>query len=481
MLGKRTLVKLDVKGYGDLARIIESATDAKSISTLNQKIQGFVEDSLQSVGPNTGYVIKNEGDSALVQFEHADEAHKFSVAVHQLTARENIGRPKQSEIIFRIGCATGEIDLETHAGNVNTIAFRLEPKAQPGGILIDLQMYNELSLEAQKQYDTEEIIEGKRDEIFYARRWLGNSKLTLAQSKNQNDSGIITRILDVPQISNSFAYSFEAITLNSKAEIVRREPRTSQYLVESIGDQELRMLIIPGGEYGMGSIDRKAPACEKPQHPVKVSAFVMSQYPITKAQWKIVATWPMVNRQLKIVPSRKGVANLPVVNASWYDAVEFCDRLSQRTGHSYRLPTEAEWEYACRAGSNTPFHFGETITGQYANYDATIKYYSEPKGVYRKQITPIDKFKFPNHFGLFDMHGNVWEWCLDYWHDSYEPVSSDGQAWSDHTKPIMVVRGGSWNCEPRLCRSNHRFSNNQADNLSNDIGFRVIRLLSKPS
>jgi hypothetical protein len=202
MLGKRTLVKLDVKGYGDLARIIESATDAKSISTLNQKIQGFVEDSLRSIGPNTGCVIKNEGDSALVQFEYADEAHKFSVAVHQLTARENIGRPKQSEIIFRIGCATGEIDLETHAGNVNTIAFRLEPKAQPGGILIDPQMYNELSLEAQKQYDTKEIIEGKRDEIFYARRWLGSPKSTLVQSKNQNDSGIVTRILDVPEIPN---------------------------------------------------------------------------------------------------------------------------------------------------------------------------------------------------------------------------------------------------------------------------------------
>jgi hypothetical protein len=365
MLGKRTLVKLDVKGYGDLARIIESATNAKSISTLNQKIQGFVEDSLRSIGPNTGCVIKNEGDSALVQFENADEAHHFSVAVHQLTNRENIGRPKQSEIIFRVGCASGQIDLETYAGNVNTIAFRLEPKAQSGGILIDRQMYNELSCEVQEQYDTEEIIEGKRDEIFYARRWLGNSKLIQAKSKNQNDSGITTHILDVPQVPNSFTYSFEAITLNAKAEIVRREPRTSKYLVESIEDQELRMLIIPGGEYGMGSSDHRAPSCEKPQHKVKVAAFLMSQYPITKAQWKVVARWPMVNRELNKVPSRKGAANFPVVKVAWHDVVEFCDRLSQKTGNSYRLPTEAEWEYACKAGTCTPFHFGKTLSGHY--------------------------------------------------------------------------------------------------------------------
>jgi formylglycine-generating enzyme required for sulfatase activity len=477
MLGKRTLVKLDVKGYGDLARIIESATDAKSISTLNQKIQGFVEDSLRSIGPSTGCVIKNEGDSALVQFEHADEAHKFSVAVHKLTGRENIGRPKQSEIIFRIGCATGEIDLETHAGNVNTIAFRLEPKAQPGGVLIDPQMYNELSREAQKQYDIEEIIEGKRDEIFYARRWLENSKSMQGQSKSQDDSGIITRILDIPEIPNSFTYSFEAITLNAKAEIVRRELRTSKYLVESIEDQELRMLIIPGGEYGMGSFDRRAPACEKPQHQVKVSAFLMSQYPITKAQWKIVATWPKVNSPLKKVTARKGAMDSPVVNVSWYDAVEFCDRLSQKTGNVYRLPAEAEWEYACRAGSLTAFHFGESITAQCANYDATITYHSEPKGYYRKQLTKIGEFKSPNCFGLFDMHGNVWEWCLDHWHNSYEQAPSEAQAWKDESELRRVLRGGSFRNEPQCCLSSYRLANNASDDTGDNIGIRVVRMI----
>jgi formylglycine-generating enzyme required for sulfatase activity len=252
---------------------------------------------------------------------------------------------------------------------------------------------------------------------------------------------------------------------------------TASYLLEPLDKQELRMLVIPSGEYGMGTSERKARACEKPQHQVMVAAFLMSQYPITKAQWEIVASWPQVNQLLKKRPSRDGAQNCPVTNVSWHDAVEFCDRLSQKTGSSYRLPTEAEWEYACRAGTDTPFHFGQTITASYVNYDATITYRTEAQGVHRKEKTPVNKFEYPNHFGLFDMHGNVWEWCMDHWHNTYRSASSDGQAWIDTEKSIRVIRGGSWNCEPYLCRSSHRFSNNESDNLSNDIGFRVIRLL----
>ncbi|MGR3279524.1 formylglycine-generating enzyme family protein, partial [Acaryochloris marina NIES-2412] len=107
---------------------------------------------------------------------------------------------------------------------------------------------------------------------------------------------------------------------------------------------------------------------EEPQHPVNVSGFYMSRYPVTQVQWRQVTDMEPVKRELKPNPSRfKGDRN-PVEQVSWYDAVEFCDRISQHTGRHYRLPTEAEWEYACRAGTTTPFHFGEMITTELANY-----------------------------------------------------------------------------------------------------------------
>jgi hypothetical protein len=189
MLGIRTLVRLDAEKYSDLVRIIETATDAEITSALNRNIKKFSENALKNIGQNTGHIIRIEGDGSLIRFDRADEAHKFAVALHHLTVRENLARPEQSKIWFRIGCATGEIDLNTNDGYLNAIAFRLEPKAQPGGILIDSQMYNDLSPELKIQYGAEKIIEGKYDEIFYVHRWVGilNSE-KVSFSEHSDDS-----------------------------------------------------------------------------------------------------------------------------------------------------------------------------------------------------------------------------------------------------------------------------------------------------
>jgi formylglycine-generating enzyme required for sulfatase activity/class 3 adenylate cyclase len=477
MLDVRTLVRLDGEKYTELVRIIETATDAEITSALNRNIKRkFIDNALQNIGQNTAYIIRMEGDGALIRFDTADEAHKFVVTLHHLSARENITRPEQSKIWFRIGCATGEIDLDTNDGYLNAIVYRLEPKAKPGGILINSQMYNELSFDFQCQYDVEEIIDGKRiDERFYARRWKENSKR--AKSTKTNKIDIVNRILDIPQISNAYTFSFESTTLNTKAEVVRREPREIQYLIEPIEEQDLHMIIVPTGEYGMGSAERRALSYEKPQHQVRVSAFLMSQHPITKAQWKTVATWPTVNRPLKRVTSRKGSMSTPVVNISWSDAVEFCDRLSSKTGYKYTLPTEAQWEYACRACTATPFSFGETITSDYANYDGNYIYHSENKSLFRGFTTSVEDFKMPNNFGLCNMHGNVWEWCIDHWHKDYHKAPITGEVWLDnHENPNRVMRGGSWVNEPFRCSSSCRQSGDEYLK-SDNIGFRIVRSL----
>ncbi|WP_041235344.1 formylglycine-generating enzyme family protein [Dactylococcopsis salina] len=171
-------------------------------------------------------------------------------------------------------------------------------------------------------------------------------------------------------------------------------------------------------------------------------------------------------------PYFKGENN-PVERVSWHKAKEFCQKLSEQTGKTYRLPSEAQWEYACRAGTTTPFYFGETISTDLANYDGNSRYGNGKKGVYRIKTTPVRSFP-PNAFGLYDMHGNVWEWCEDVWHENYEGAPNDGSAWlteGDHYRRVM--RGGSWYPNPRYCRCANR-DWGTPDYVNLDNGFRVV-------
>ena len=233
------------------------------------------------------------------------------------------------------------------------------------------------------------------------------------------------------------------------------------------------MVSIPGGTFMMGSAEDEPDRQENEiQHEVSVPPFFLGRYPITQAQWRVVADLPQVNRELKAEPSRFKGENLPVEQVSWYEAVEFCDRLAAQTGHPYRLPSEAEWEYACRAGTTTPFHFGRTLTTEVANYYGESTYADGPKGEYRETTTPVDHFEIANAFGLSDMHGNVWEWCQDHY-DSYDKTPIDGSVWvtSDDEKG-RVLRGGSWGFNPRYCRSAYR-SYLTPDFRGDSFGFRV--------
>jgi formylglycine-generating enzyme required for sulfatase activity len=280
--------------------------------------------------------------------------------------------------------------------------------------------------------------------------------------------------------TNLISFDFETVSINDSGQIDRRISGIARYFSEIFGDGvDLKMVAIPGGVFPMGSLPEEEgnfTESERPRHQVIVSPLYLAMYPITQAQWKAIALLPKVNIDLNPDPSYFKGDRLPVEQVSWYDAVEFCARLSRHTGRTYRLPSEAEWEYACRAGTTTPFHFGPTITSQIANYYAQQHPYAvEPEGEYRQKTTPVGSFS-PNAFGLYDLHGNVYEWCADLWHNNYWKAPNDARIWTE--KPYRgdryrVLRGGGWSSEARHCRSAKRNQLPPNDRRS-VIGFRVV-------
>jgi formylglycine-generating enzyme required for sulfatase activity len=252
-----------------------------------------------------------------------------------------------------------------------------------------------------------------------------------------------------------------------------------------LGDGEsLRLIQIPEGEFTMGSppTELKRSNNEGPQHSVRLGGFKLGQTPVTQAQWAVVARWPRVELDLEPDPSGFKGRLRPVERVSWKQAIEFCRRLSQRTGSAFTLPSEAQWECACRAGTTTPFAFGATLTAELVNYDANYTYADGPKGEYREQTTPLGLFP-ANAWGLQDMHGNVWEWCLDHWHNNYEGAPSDGSAWlkpNASDEEPRLLRGGSWLDLPRYCRSAFRNRTLPVD-AGSFIGFRVVCLPQDPA
>ena len=267
----------------------------------------------------------------------------------------------------------------------------------------------------------------------------------------------------------SLAFAFETVTVDARGEVRERTVRRGQQLTETLrGDVVLEMVAIPGGSFLMGSPKGQGYEDERPPHGVVVAPFLLAKYAFTQAQWQAVTGK---------VPSCRGKgAQRPVDRISWLDATSFCARLARQTGRDYRLPSEAEWEYACRAGTATPFSCGETITTDLANYVGNFTYRDEAKGSYRHETTDVGSFP-PNAFGLCDMHGNVWEWCADGWHADYAGAPSDGSVWERPTSTLKVLRGGCWHDPPDLCRSAARLKFPQHEG-EDFVGFRVA--LSSP-
>lgn len=301
-------------------------------------------------------------------------------------------------------------------------------------------------------------------------------------------------------------YEFETLALDSKGTVVERKKKQTKSYYEKLDDNvPLEMIEIPAGKFLMGITDGEAEkiregyrhdfehvymdwlneclARQMPQHPVNVPRFYMGKFEITQAQWLAVATkLPKINRDLVPYPTDKKGADLPtfrkddylpVENVSQDDAIEFCARLSKLTGKEYRLPSESEWEYACRGGTTTLYNIGQTITSDYANINGTYGY--TLWSIARNEPIPVGVLGNANGFGLYDMHGNLSELCLDVWHENYNGAPTSGNAWiEDGDDTLSILRGGSWSECPRFNTVAWRERASKKNQSLYGTGFRVV-------
>lgn len=300
-------------------------------------------------------------------------------------------------------------------------------------------------------------------------------------------------------------FSYQTVRTNNQGNVLTRSQKHANGYIESVNGMSLDMVEIPGGTFMMGtgegekeqiireytrniieadsSQSQRAQAREMalgwikkemPQHAVRVKSFFIGRYEVTQAQWRAVGRLPRVSIDMNVNPSLSEGDNLPVENIGWDEAVEFCQRLSRATGREYRLPSEAEWEYAARGGRATQFPLGDTITTDLVNFLGGAPFGDAAAGVFRGSTTPVGSLNVANEFGLYDVSGNVWEWCVDYWHDSYAGAPADGTPWlinkssNDH-----VVRGGAWNDPASYCRSASRGRDAEYRRTTERYGFRV--------
>jgi len=263
--------------------------------------------------------------------------------------------------------------------------------------------------------------------------------------KDEDVEAIALQVL--PQSTSPTVYPNVITTPTSVA------PSAPQSFALDLGNKvKLEMIAIPGGSFWMGSPDGVGSDDERPRHQVAIEPFWMSKYPITQTQYQAIAGKN---------PSNFKGNQRPVEQVSWWETIAFCEKLEEKSDRVFRLPSEAEWEYACRAGTETPFYFGKTISTEQVNHNQ-----------HYKQTTDVGSFP-PNSFGLYDMHGNVWEWCADHWHPNYNGALKDGSAWkTSDDKAFRLLRGGSWLNDPDRCRSASR-SKLSPDNQVSHFGFRV--------
>jgi len=365
-------------------------------------------------------------------------------SLEQLLALEHQINQSVDEFKVKIAETVNQVDARRLA---------LEQDAEQFSVKVRKQV---TELEQQREQVTSEIAKLKTEAIRELKEEVRKLQLPVVQpvapvtAVVQPVAPVTALVETLPEIT------FETAFIDSNKNI-RRETRKARQLVETLPNNvKLEMIYVPGGTFMMGSnmIGSNDYDDEKPIHQVTLEPFLVGKYPVTQAQWEAI---------MDSNPSKFKGANRPVETVTWDDAMQCCAKLSQLTGQQYRLLSEAQWEYACRAGSVTKYSFGDRITPKLAN-SAGIG-----------QTTEVGKYP-ANAFGLYDMHGNVWEWCEDVLHENYMGAPSDGSAWmvgGDSNKHLL--RGGSWFGNDNYSRCAYR-GWNVAGYRNSSGGFRFSRV-----
>ena len=346
-----------------------------------------------------------------------------------------------------------------------------------------------------------------------ARGWLTRRRVLGAAAIAASATGLgiaapfIRRLILTPPRPVLRQVGFNYATVDEKGTPLPTEKAAASMFTEALtSDVGINMVAIPSGTFLMGSpmYEPERRPNEGPRRQVTVSSFFIGASPVTQAQWTAVVTKrpDKTSYDLQPFPSFFRGDHLPVESVTWNEADEFCRRLSEIAGRDYRLPSEAEWEYACRAGTTGPFNVGPTLTTELANYcgaggaicgdnngrsiasdvyDGVTygsgAYDQGPTGKFRGTTTPSGTFP-PNRFGVYDMHGNVWEYCLDRASTNYADSPTDGSANLSTPGGERVLRGGSWSHNPAICRSAYRdFIAPDNPGWQGRIGVRVVCVL----
>jgi formylglycine-generating enzyme required for sulfatase activity len=456
---------------------------AKAIADFSQALSVRSDHRAAYYNRGQAYLALEQGELAEDDFSRALEL-KANAKAYQQRGKARLEQGKLTEAVAdgetarRLDASLPGLsqDLSMFRATLKADEKRRAKEAEDAERRLDERAWktatNENTVDAYKAYLGDESL-GHRYAKKARRQIL---ELEAQQERVKREAEEARRRLLAPQDIHGWERSRVQALQQEVAELLRKTTVFRDQLND--GNEGPEMVLIPAGRFRMGSPveEPQRDNNEGPQHEVTFARpFAIGRYAVTFAEYDAYCAATGCTK-----PSYNwwGRDQRPVINVSWKDATTYADRLGEQTGQDCRLPTEAEWEYACRAGTTTRFWWGNTITPKQANYDSNYSYNDGPKGESRKQTIPVDQLA-PNRWGLYQMHGNVREWTQDYWHDDYTDAPDDSSGWcasGGGNAAQRVVRGGGWSASPKWLRSAERLGMN-LDVAAPFLGFRLARSL----
>jgi formylglycine-generating enzyme required for sulfatase activity/class 3 adenylate cyclase len=479
------ILAADISGYSRLMQLDEEGTYARVIRQRRELIE-------PSITEHQGKLINYAGDGLLAMFDSPVEAVRCAIVIHQGMVGRNASLPREQWILYRIGVHLGDVIIEPEGvfGDGVNIAARLEGIATPGDLFISGGVYEQIKNKLVCGYQSlgDRKVKNITDPVTVYRvlpdpaalrrarrtRWpvallavlivsviaiLGGWYLLLLQKQIANQAPTLAGTSQAPRTQREIAKNpqpvpaptpvpvetpNEASSVPAPAQVPQERPKESSSPTPAIAPIAAQlmpeMVSIPGGTFAMGSDDDLT---EKPIHRVTIKPFAISKFPITVREWNVC----VAAKSCTYMPTGKDDA--PVANLSWADAQQFVDWLSKVTQKQFRLPSEAEWEYAARGGTRTKFWWGDQLQADMANCKGCNQTYDA------SQPLKVGSFK-PNPFGLYDMGGNIDQWVSDCWHKDYQGAPPDGSPWVGNECLSHVMRSGSWKNDPSYVRPSNR-------------------------